>query len=167
MPGFGNHTYWMEQQEEWSSKNATPDEKAFDKLPAHAVLDLVKRAAATDAERAAADQFHQDEKLFRTMYPAYRDTASNVKAMKLYWKTAFDVDIPSFEQIEESFFATREAELLQLDAKEVAKEDHEKMIRRAAEIREQRAENEFSEEKANSLSLEEVRRRANLGLGWL
>src|SRR5438132_7083753 len=150
MLGFGNHTCWMEQQEEWSGKNATPDEKAVDKLPAHAVLDLVKRAAA--------DQFHQDEKLFRTMYPAYKDTEHNVKLLKHHWETAFGVSIPTFEQIEESFFALRDSGVLHLNAAAVAKEDQEKIIRRAAELREQRAENEFSEEKANSLPLEEVRR---------
>jgi len=99
--------------------------------------------------------------------PAYKDTEHNVKLLKHHWETAFGVSIPTFEQIEESFFALRDSGVLHLNAAAVAKEDQEKIIRRAAELREQRAENEFSEEKANSLPLEEVRRRGNAGLGWL
>lgn len=97
------------------------------------------------------------------MYPAYKDSQHNARTLRNHWETVLGVTVPTFEQIEESFFATREAGLLQLDPKGVVKENEEQILRRAAEIREQRAAQAFNESEAYELPFEELERRARSG----
>jgi hypothetical protein len=156
-----NYTYFVPEQNSWADRNPrTKADAALDKLDAAGVKNVVLRAMASEADIAAAEQFHKDEQTFRVMYPAYRDTTPNARAMKLYWEESLGVTIPSLEQIEESFFALRGREVLQLDAKAVAKENQEAILRRAAEIREKREAEAFNEADAYTMPLEELERRA-------
>lgn len=94
------------------------------------------------------------------MYPAYKDSEHNAKLLKTYWEEVLGVTIPSLEQMEESFFALRDRGVLQLNAKAVAKENEEQILRRAAELREAREANEFNEADAYTMPMEELERRA-------
>ncbi len=83
--------------------------------------------------------------------------------MKHHFENVYGTTTPSLEEIEGSFFALRASGVLQLDAKEVAKEDNEAILRRAAEIREQREANAFDEASAYSMPMEALERKAR---GW-
>jgi hypothetical protein len=156
--------YHVPYQEDFLDRNPrTKEDAAFDKLDAQGVLHVVQRAMASETEKASAEQFHKDEQVFRKMYAAYRDTEHNARTLRNHWETVLGVTIPTFAQIEESFFATREAGLLQLDPKAVARENEEAILRRAAEIREQREAAEFNEADAYTMSLEELEARCR---GW-
>ena len=153
--------YHVPYQDDFADRNPrTKEDAAFDKLDAQGVLHVVQKAMASETEKAAAEQFHKDEQVFRKMYAAYRDAEQNARTLRNHWETVLGVTVPTFAQIEESFFATREAGLLQLDPKAVAKENEEQILRRAAEIREQREANAFDEESAYALPWEELERRA-------
>jgi hypothetical protein len=162
---MGNYAYNIpDPADPWANQHpASKEEAAFDKLDAAGVLRVVNRAMATEQEKAAAAQFQQDEATFRAMYPSYRDTPHNANALKHHWENVLGVTIPSLEQIEESFFALRASGLLQLDAKAVAKENEEQILRRAAEIREKREAEAFNEDAAYALPMVELERRAR---GW-
>lgn len=97
------------------------------------------------------------------MYPVYKDTNRNALLMKHHWENSLGVVIPTLEEMEESFFGLRDSGVLQLDAKEVAREDEEKVIRRCAELREKRAAASFNEADAYSMSMDELEAR---GRGW-
>ena len=141
-----NWNYHVPYQEDFADRNPrTKEDEAFDKLDAQGVLHVVQRAMASEAEKAATEKYHKDEQVFRKMYPAYKDSQHNARTLRNHWETVLGVTVPTFEQIEESFFATREAGLLQLDPKGVAKENEEQILRRAAEIREQREARAFNE----------------------
>lgn len=159
--GVSNYTYNVPERDQWADRNPTTKlDEAFDKLDAEGVRGLVIRAIASDEEKAAAAQFQKDEQTFRVMYPAYRDTTPNMKAMKLHWEEVLGVTIPTLEQIEDSFFTLRNRGILQLDAKQVAKENEREILSRAAEIREAREANAFNEADAYALPMEELERRA-------
>ena len=156
--------YHVAYQDDFLDRNPrTKEDAAFDRLDAAGVLHLTQRAAASEAEKVATEQYHKDEQVFRKMYPAYRDTEQNARTLRNHWETVLGVTVPTFAQIEESFFATRQAGLLHLDPKAVAKENEEELLRKAAQIREQREANAFDEESAYVLSWEELERRAR---GW-
>lgn len=154
--------YWIPRpSDEWASRlPATPEEEAFDKLNAAGVLRVVKRAMASDEEKQAADQFHKDYKVFFEMYPTYVDNEHNKNAMVHHWREVLGVTIPTLEQLEECFFTLRESGLLQLDAKEVAKENKAAIAKSAETIRTERAAREFNEADAYSMSMEELKDRA-------
>lgn len=153
--------YHVPYQEDFADRNPrTKEDAVFDKLDATGVLHVVQRAIATEAEMAAAVQFQDDQKIFLTMYPVYKDTDRNAQLMKHHWENAIGVVYPTLEQLEESFFALRASGVLQLDEKQVAKEDAEAVLRRAAEIREKREANAFDEENAYALPFDELERRA-------
>ena len=156
-----NYTYFVPEQNPWTDRNPrTKEDAAFDKLDAAGVKRVVLRAMASEEEKAAADQFHTDEQTFRMMYPSYRDTEANAKAMKCFWEESLGVTIPSLEQIEDSFFTLRNRGMIQLDAKQVDKENQEAILRRAAEIREKREAEAFNEADAYTMPMEELERRA-------
>lgn len=156
-----NYNYFVPDQDQWADRNPrTKEDAAFDKLDAAGVKRVVLRAMASEAEKEAASQFIKDEQTFRVMYPAYRDTIPNAKAMKLYWEESLGVTVPSLEQIEDSFFTLRNRGMIQLDAKQVAKENEREILSRAAEIREKREAEAFNEADAYTMSMEELEKRA-------
>jgi hypothetical protein len=138
-------------------------ELALDAMPISAVRHLVERASASHDQLEAADQFQIDERTFRKLYPSYQDCPSNTKAMQNQWRTKFGTEVPSGSQMEECFLDLREAGLVRLVAKEVAKEDEAFIAQRADKVRNDRKANEFNEADAYSCSLEELRSKAN---GW-
>ena len=160
-----SHAYLIpDPADPWANQHpASKEEAVFDKLDAAGVLRVVKRAMASEEEKAAADKFQTDEQTFRVLYPAYKDSEHNAKAMKHHWEEVLGVTIPTLEQIEESFFALRDSGLLQLDAKAVAREDEEQILRRAAEIREKREAEAFDEDAAYAMPMMELERRIR---GW-
>ncbi len=153
----------MPEQDAWKSRSEHKADQFIDSLDATSALHLAERAIAADAEKAAADQFQKDQKTFCVMYPSYKNNDHNAQLMKHHWTNALGVAIPTLEQLEESFFALRESGVLQLDAKQVAKEDQEATLRRAAEIREKREANAFDEDAAYSMPFLELEKRAR---GW-
>jgi hypothetical protein len=162
--GASNYTYLIPEQDPWKNRNPVSKEDAFlDKLDAAGARRLAELAIASEEDKEAAMRFSKDEATFRVMYPAYRDTTQNAKAMKLYWEEVLGVAVPSLVQMEESFFELRRRDALQLDAKAVAKENERDILQRAAEIREAREANAFDEAEAYTMPLQEVERRARAG----
>lgn len=159
----GKHTYWIPEPDSWASRSGNEADKFIDSMDATTALHLAKRAAASEAQIAAPEQFQLDQKAFLKMYPVYKDTDRNAQLMKHHWENALGVTYPSLEQLEESFFALRASGVLALDAKQVAKEDEEAVLRRAAELREQREAQAFNESQAYELPFEELERRARSG----
>src|ERR1700680_3001990 len=143
--GYDNYTWHSNKQDDWSGKDATPEEIAFNKLPASAVRRVVERAAATDAERAAVDTFQQDEQVFRKLYPSYINNARNAQLMKHHWEEALGITVPTLSQIEENLFAFTLRGVIQLIAAAVAKENQADIAARADKIRADRAASEFNE----------------------
>src|SRR5215470_11401811 len=156
--GANNHAYHLPDQDPWATRSDNPNDKFIDSLDATSALYLARRAAAAQEEIQAADQFSKDEKTFRAMYPAYADSNHNMKAMKHHWETVLGVTIPTLEQIEDTFFSLRASGVLELNAKAVAKENEEEILRRAAEIREKREAMAFDEADAYTMPFEELER---------
>jgi hypothetical protein len=123
----GRHTYWLAEADSWASRSDNEADKLIDSLDATSARHLAERAMASDAERRAAEQFQLDQKTFLKMYPVYKDTDRNALQMKHHWENLLGVVIPTLEEMEESFFALRDSGVLQLDAKQVAKEDEEQL----------------------------------------
>jgi hypothetical protein len=161
--GANNYAYHLPDQDPWATRSDNPNDKFIDSLDGASALRLAQRAIATENERAAADQFQMDEKTFRKMYPAYADSEHNMKAMKHHWESVLGVTIPTLEQIEDSFFSLRASGVPELNAKAVARENEEAILRRAAEIREKREAMAFDEADADSMPFEELERRARQG----
>ena len=159
----GNHTYWIPEVNSWESRSDNKADKIIDSLDATAALHLAQRAAASEAQIVAAEQFQLDQKTFLQMYPVYKDTDRNALLMKHHWENSLGVVIPTLEEMEESVFALRASGVLQLDAKQVAKEDEEATLRRAAQLREQREARAFNESEAYEIPFEELERRARSG----
>jgi hypothetical protein len=140
----------------------TPAEKAFEQLDAEGVKWLFNRAMASEEEKVVADSFQTTTvPLFCKMYPAYVDSAHNMKLMKHQWETAFGVRVPNLVQLEESFFELRNSGVLTLNAKAVAKEEAAVIAQRHDELIAARKESEFDEADAYNMSLEELRQKAN------
>jgi len=159
MPGI--HTYNIpDAADQFVSRSDNPADKFIDSLDATAALHLAQRAMASEDEKQAADQFQIDQRVFRKMYPAYRDTAHNAKVLKHHWESVLGTNIPTLSQMEESFFACRQSGVMQLDATEVRKEDQQFIAARVEQIKAERAANEFNEADAYSMPLEELERRA-------
>jgi hypothetical protein len=159
-----NYTYNIPDQDPWADRNPrTKEDVAFDKLDATGVLHVVQRAMASEEEKVRVEQFHKDVATFRVMYPAYKDSDHNSHAMKHHWEHVLGVTIPSLEQIEECFFELRNSAVIQLDAKAVAKENQEAIIRRAAEIREKREAEAFNEDSAYGMDMADLEARCR---GW-
>jgi hypothetical protein len=163
--GASNYNYNIPEPNSWESRSDNPADKIIDSLDATSVLHLAQRAAASQQEIAASEQFIKDEATFRQMYPAYKDSQHNAKLMKYHWENVLGTSIPTLEQIEDSFFTLRENGVLQLDPKQVAKENQEQILRRAAKLREAREAAEFNEADAYTMSLDELRARANREAG--
>jgi hypothetical protein len=156
MPQFGN--YCMDSRN--SAPQVTPAEEAFEKLDAAGVRWVVERAMASEEEKNRADQFHKDVATFRHMYPAYLDSEHNKRLMVHHWTEVLGTSIPTFAEIEETFFSLRGSGVLQLNAKAVAKEDAAAVAVRADEIIAARKAAEFNEADAYSMPLEELEKRA-------
>src|ERR1700757_1126100 len=124
----GNHTYWIPELNSWGSRSDNKADKIIDSLDTTAPLHLAQRAAASEAQIAAAEQSQLDQKTFLKMYPVYKDTDRNALLMKHHRENSLVVVIPTLEEIEESFFALRDSGVLQLDAKQFAREDEEKVL---------------------------------------
>ena len=163
--GASNYAYNIPEPDSWASRSDNEADKIIDSLDATAALHLAQRAAASTQEIADTEQFIKDEATFRTMYPAYKDSQHNAKLMKYHWENVLGTTIPTLEQIEDSFFTLRENGVLQLDAKAVAKENQEQILRRAAELREAREAAAFNEADAYTMPLEQLRARANREAG--
>lgn len=159
----GRHTYWIPEANSWESRSNNKADRIIDSLDATAALHLAQRAAASEAQIAAAEQFQLDQKTFLKMYPSYVDSDRNAHLMKHHWENALGVVYSTLEQLEESFFALRDSGVIQLNAKQVAKEDEEAILRRAAQLREQREARAFNESEAYELPFEELERRARSG----
>jgi hypothetical protein len=157
-----NFNYNVPEQDPWANrKPLSAADAALDKLDAAGVRGVVVRAMASEEEVNASLQFHnKDVPTFLSMYPAYVNNDHNMRLMRHHWEQVLGVTIPTFEQMEESFFALRDSGVIQLNAKAVAKENEEQILRRAAELREAREANEFNEADAYTMSIEELKRRA-------
>jgi hypothetical protein len=155
-----NFNYNVPEQDPWATRSNNKDDQFIDSLDATSALRLAQRAAASVQDIAATEQYLKDEATFRAMYPAYKDSNHNAKLLKTYWEEVLGVTVPTLEQMEESFFALRDRGVLQLDAKAVAKENQEQILRRAAELREAREANEFNEADAYMMPIEELERKA-------
>jgi hypothetical protein len=165
---FGTQTYGnyriLPQRDEWKSRSDNPADKFIDSLDSTAARHLAERAIASVDEIAAAEQAVKDQKTFCVMYPSYVDNDYNVRLMQYHWENVLGVkQYPTLEQLEDCFFTLRDKGVLQLNEKQLAKEDQEATLRRAAEIREKREADAFNEDAAELLSKEELKRRA---MGW-
>lgn len=159
MPQFGN--YCMDYNGA-AHTTLTPAEQEFEKLDAHGVRWVVERAMANEEEKNRADQFHKDVETFRHMYPVYLDSEHNKRLMVHHWTEVLGTSIPTFAEIEETFFSLRGSGVLQLNAKAVAKEDAAAVAVRADEIIAARKAAEFNEADAYSMPLEELEKRARV-----
>jgi len=136
------------------------EEAAFDKLPAAEVRRVVERAMTSVDELQRVDEYHEKtEKTFRQLYPSYLNNEHNAKAMKYHWQNVLGTEVPTLEQMEESFFALRDAGMLQLNQAAVAKEDAARIQQRAEEIKAARKDAEFDEAEAYSMPMAELERR--------
>jgi hypothetical protein len=170
MPTFGNFVLDTQPKNEFESRDGNDTDKLLDNLTPEQARALAVRAMASDAEKAAADQFHQEDlPTFFKLYPSYKDTENNMKLMKLYWESTLGVTIPSLEDMEASFLALRESGVLSLDAAQVKREDLAAAAQRADEHIARRKEKEFSIEHAETMDLDALRARCNEALksgGW-
>jgi len=161
MSGASNYTYNVPEIDTWADRNPrTKEDAAFDKLDAAGVLGVVKRAMATEAEIASAEQFLKDVSTFLVLYPAYLNSDANMLRMRAHWQEALVVSIPTLEQIEDTFLTLRNHGVLQLNQKAVAKENEREILSRAAELREKRQAEAFNEADAYTMPMEELERRA-------
>lgn len=146
------------------SDSRTPEEIAFENLPAAAVRDLVQRATATDEENAAANVFHTEtEPLFRKINPAYIDNQHNMKLLKNQWETTYGVVIPTYEQLEECYFTLRTAGVLNLNKAAVERESAQDIAVKADRLIAARKAATFDEADAYSMSMQDLEKRAR---GW-
>jgi hypothetical protein len=150
--------YYIEDRNDFAP--TTDVEKAFEKLDSNGVRWVVERALKSDEEKQAGERFQTETvPLFKKMYPAYIDNDHNMKLMQHHWKTKFGVEIPSLVQVEESFFDLRNAGVVNLNAKAVAKEQADVIAQRHDEIIALRKESEFDEAAAYTMPMEELERR--------
>jgi hypothetical protein len=150
------------------NRNLTPEEEAFEKLSPEAVKKLVKRAMASEEEKAKADQFVSETvPMFFKINPACIDNEHNVKLLKNQWETVYATDVPTYDQLEECYFTLRTAGVLNLNRAAVARESAQAIAEKADRLIAQRKAGEFNEEEANSISMEDLRRRAgSVGGSW-
>lgn len=142
----------------------TKEQIAFDKLPAAEVLKLVKRAAATEAEVAAADDFVSTTvPLFFKINPSCIDNEHNTKLLKNQWESVYGTTIPTYDQLEECYFTLRTAGVLHLNKAAVARESAQDIAVKADRLIAQRKAAEFNEEKAELMTADELRVAAR---GW-
>jgi len=164
MPATSYNYHLAEADRGFGSRDATPEEKAFEKLDAAGVKWLFERAMASEEEKREGEKYHSETlPLFLKMYPAYVNNGHNAKLMQHHWKTKFDVETPSLEQVEESFFDLRQSGVIQLNAKAVAKEQADVIAQRHDELIAARKESEFDEDAAYALPMMELEKR---GRGW-
>jgi hypothetical protein len=146
----------------FKTKNAPPAVEAFEKLDAEGTRWVVERAMRSSVENAKRDEFHATTApTFLKMYPAYINNDHNMKLMKHNWTQEFGVEIPTLEQLEHSFFVLRASDVLQLNKTAVAREDGARIAQHADEVINTRKARAYDEEKANTMSLEDLRRAAN------
>lgn len=159
-----NYAYNLpDAADQWVSRTATPEEVAFEKLPLTGQLNAVKLAMESDEVKAATVQFLKDVETFKAMYPSYSDTPANMRVMKQFWNEVLRVEIPSLEQIEQSYFACREHNTIALNQAAVAREKKAEIEERAAKIKATREAKAFDEDSAYSLSMEDLEARCR---GW-
>jgi hypothetical protein len=168
MPTFGNFVLDTQPKNEFESRDGNDTDKLLDNLTPEQARALANRAMASEEEKAAADQFHNsDLKAFFKLHPSYQDTTNNMRLMRREWTTN-GVTIPTLADMDAAFTTLRAEGLLQLDAKQVAKEDDAAAAQRADEYAAQRREREFSIEHAEVMDLDALRTRCNeeLKKGW-
>jgi len=152
-------SYYVKGQNEFAP--STDVEKAFARLDSNGVRWVVERALKSEEEKQAGDRFQTETvPLFKQMYPAYIDNDHNMKAMQNHWKTKFGVAIPSLVQVEESFFDLRNAGVVNLNAKAVAKEQADVIAQRHDELIALRKDSEFDEAAAYAMPFDQLEKRA-------
>lgn len=151
--------YYIEDRKDFAP--TTDVEKAFAKLDGNGVRWVVERALKSEEEKQAGDRFQTETvPLFTKMYPAYIDSAHNMKLMQHHWRTKFNTEIPSLVQVEESFFDLRNAGVLTLNAKAVAKEQADVIAQRHDELIAARKESEFDEAAAYAMPFDQLEKKA-------
>jgi hypothetical protein len=163
MTQYGNHIFHRSEID-----NRSEEEKAFDKLSPAAVKQVIKRAMASEEEKAAADQFVSETvPLFFKINSACIDNAHNTALLKNQWETTYGVEVPTYDQLEECYFTLRTAGVLNLNRAAVARENAQAIAEKADSLIAQRKAAEFNEEEANSISMEDLRKRAgSVGGSW-
>ena len=166
----GPHTYNLPDAaaDQWVSRDATPEEIAFSKLSPTATLNVVKRAMASEEEKIATDQFVKETvPLFFKINPACIDNEHNVKLLKNQWETSYGVSVPTYDQLEECYFTLRTAGVLNLNKAALARESAADIAVKADRLIAARKAAEFNQEAAESMSLDELRKRSgSFGGGW-
>jgi hypothetical protein len=154
--------YYIEDRNDFAP--TTDVEKAFEKLDSNGVRWVVERALKSEEDKQAGDKFQTETvPLFKKMYPAFIDNVHNTKLMQHQWKTKFGTEVPSLVQLEECFFDLRQAGVLTLNAKAVAKEQADVIAQRHDEIIALRKESEFDEAAAYAMPFDQLEKKAR---GW-
>jgi hypothetical protein len=154
--------YYIKERKDFAP--TTDVEKAFEQLDSNGVRWVVERTLKSEEEKQAGERFQTETvPLFKKMYPAYIDNDHNMKLMQHHWKTKFGVEVPSLAQVEESFFDLRNAGVVNLNAKAVAKEQADVIAQRHDELIAARKEGEFDEAAAYAMPMERLRQR---GMGF-
>ena len=154
--------YYMEPHDEFSSKSANEADKFIESLDATSALNLAKRAIASDEEKQAADEFQSlTVPAFMKANPAYIDSDRNMKIMQHEWRSLFNVEVPTFDQLEQTYASLRTSGVLTLKKSEVEKEDAAKIAEHLDAINAKRKASEFDEASAWEMPLEQLRLKAN------
>ncbi len=115
-----------------------------------------------DNELRTADEVQNRQKAandFVILHPEFCDTPGNAKLMKHELEVRGRYPNPSLSDMEEAYVSLSEAGLLKLDQKKIDAQRAQELDKRAAEIKA----NQFNEEDAYNLPMEELERRAR---GW-
>jgi hypothetical protein len=151
--------YYIEERSDFAP--TTDVEKAFEKLDSNGVRWVVERALKSDEEKQAGDRFQSETvPLFKKMYPAYIDNEHNMKLMQNHWRTKFKTEIPSLVEVEETFLDLRNAGVVNLNAKAVAKEQADVIAQRHDELIAARKEAEFDETAAYTMPFDQLEKKA-------
>lgn len=138
------------------------DSESYDPTqPATWPLEQVKAAAQhferADQRQVAISQSQKDADAFVAAHPVYVDSDKNNLQMKNYWSSR-GVEAPNYQQWCEAYEQLKNGGCLALNASELRKEQTASGKARAAAIEKR---NSFNEDEAYSMSMEDLRMKAN------
>ena len=144
----------------------TPEEEAFDNLPAEKIREHFERLSADERTKAAQQQTIVDLGVFKELHPEFKNSDLNRAAMLLALRASganVDLNIANLEQLEiawEYCIANGSADI---DEKAVRKQEKDRIQNWAAQVREQRERTASFDpnEDYQELSTDELRQRAN------
>lgn len=111
--------------------------------------------ARTNAEQAAIEQSRRDADVFVKLHPEWMDTGRNARILLAFCQ-AQGISHPTLVDMDRFFPALVAYNLIELNQRELAKQEDSSAAARAKKIREEA----FDEAEAYTMPLEEVRRRA-------